>query len=84
VNYQKMAALTGTDLVNHPELALDPKIAALVMFDGMKGGLFTGVGLPRYFDATHDDPVNARRIINGTDHANDIAQIHSAFLAALA
>jgi predicted chitinase len=82
-NYQKMAALTGTDLVNHPELALDPKIAALIMFDGMKGGLFTGVGLPRYFDDRTDDPVNARRIINGTDKAEAIAQIHYAFLGAL-
>jgi len=82
-NYQKMAALTGADLVNVPALALDPKLAALIMFDGMKGGLFTGVGLPRYFDATHDDPVNARRIINGTDHADDIARIHYGFLGAL-
>lgn len=82
-NYQKMAALTGADLVGHPALALDPKIAALIMFDGMKGGLFTGVGLPKYFSATADDPVNARRIINGTDHATDIAGIHRAFLEAL-
>jgi putative chitinase len=82
-NYQKMAALTGADLVNHPELALDPLNAALIMFEGMKGGLFTGVGLPRYFNATTDDPVNARRIINGTDHAADIARIHAAFLMGL-
>lgn len=82
-NYAKMAALTGTDLVHHPELALDPKIAALIMFDGMKGGLFTGLGLPRYFSATSDDPVGARRIINGTDHADDIARIHYGFLGAL-
>ncbi len=82
-NYQKMAALTGVDLVGHPELALDPKIAALVMFDGMKGGLFTGVGLPKYFNATTDDPVNARRIINGTDKADVIAGYHHDFLTAL-
>ncbi len=82
-NYQKMAALTGADLVDHPELALDPKIAALIMFDGMKGGMFTGVGLPLYFNAGHDDPVNARKIINGLDHAQDIAAIHHAFLTAL-
>lgn len=82
-NYAKMAALTGADLVNHPELALDPKIAALIMFDGMKDGLFTGVGLPRYFSDSADDPVNARRVINGADHADDIADIHRAFLEAL-
>jgi hypothetical protein len=27
--------------------------------------------------------VNARRIINGTDHAEDIAEIHAGFLAGL-
>ncbi len=77
-------ALTGADLVGHPELALEPRLAALIMFEGMKGGLFTGVGLPRYFNATVDDPVNARRIINGTDRAEEIAAIHAGFLAALA
>lgn len=83
-NYAKMAALTGVDLVNHPELALEPKIAALIMFEGMKGGLFTGVGLGRYFSATADDPVNARRIINGSDKAEEIAAIHAAFLQGVA
>lgn len=82
-NYTKMAALTGADLVNHPELALDPKIAALIMFEGMKDGLFTGVGLPKYFNETVDDPVNARRVINGTDRAREIAAIHAAFLGGL-
>ncbi len=82
-NYAKMRTLTGVDLVNHPELALDPKLAALIMFEGMKGGMFTGVGLPKYFSQWTDDPVNARRIINGTDHAGDIAVIHRGFLAGL-
>ena len=82
-NYQKMAALTGVDLVYRPELALDPKIAAVVMFEGMRGGLFTGVGLPKYFNPLTDDPVGARRIINGADRAWEIAQIHHAFLSGL-
>ena len=82
-NYAKMAALTGADLVRHPELALEPGIAALILFDGMKGGLFTGVGLPRYFSSSADDPVGARRIINGTDHADAIAAIHAGFLKGL-
>ncbi|MBS0524308.1 MAG: hypothetical protein JSS04_11815 [Proteobacteria bacterium] len=82
-NYARMAALTGADLAGHPELALDPAIAAVILFEGMKGGLFTGVGLPAFFDDRRDDPVAARRIINGTDHAADIAAIHRAFLAGL-
>jgi len=82
-NYAKMAALTGADLVGHPDLALDPKIAAVILFEGMQGGMFTGVGLPRYFNGVVHDPVNARRIINGTDRAEEIAAIHHAFLAGL-
>jgi hypothetical protein len=83
-NYARMAALTGVDLVGCPELALEPRLAALIMFEGMRGGLFTGVGLPRYFGTTVDDPVNARRIVNGTDRAEEIAAIHAGFLGALA
>lgn len=82
-NYQTMGDYIAQDLVNHPELALDPQIAGQIMFIGMRKGLFTGVGLPRYFSDSADDPVNARRIINGTDHANDIAAIHAAFLEGL-
>lgn len=82
-NYAKMAALTGADLVGDPSLALDPKIAALVMFDGMRDGLFTGVGLPNYFNDQDDDPWNARRIVNGTDRAAEIKLFHQDFLAAL-
>lgn len=82
-NYEKLGNLLGLDLVNHPELALDPKVAADILFIGMADGLFTGVGLSRYFAAGVEDPVNARRIINGTDHANDIAAIYWNFKAAL-
>jgi predicted chitinase len=82
-NYAKMARLTGADLVGQPDLALDPEIASVILLEGMKGGLFTGVGLSRYFSDAVDDPVGARRIINGTDHAADIAAIHAGFLAGL-
>ncbi len=82
-NYQKMQDMLGEPLVTEPSLALDPAVAADVMFKGMEHGSFTGVGLSRYFSDAADDPVNARRIINGTDHAADIANIHNAFLLAL-
>lgn len=82
-NYRRMADLTGVDLVHHPERALEPAIAAQILFAGMMDGLFTGVGLPRFFDAERDDPVGARRIINGTDHAAAIAAIHDSFLKGL-
>jgi putative chitinase len=82
-NYQKLGALVGVDLVDFPEKAMELPIATAILFDGMHDGLFTGVGLPRYFSDHVDDPVNARRIINGTDRAELIAGYHAKFLAAL-
>ncbi len=40
---------------------LDPNTSALILYDGMSNGWFTGVGLPKYFNSTVEDPVNARR-----------------------
>jgi putative chitinase len=82
-NYKKCGDFLGVDLINNPTLALDPANASKIMFYGMQHGIFTGVGLGKYFSATADDPFNARRIINGTDSAGPIATIYQAFLAAL-
>jgi len=87
-NYARMGKLLGVDLVGNPDLAMDPDIAARVMFEGMtKGessvGDFTGVALENYFTDTKEDWVNARRIINGLDHADAIAATAKAFHTAL-
>jgi len=71
------------DLDKAPALALRPEIAAAIMIHGMLEGWFTGHKLADDFNATRDDPVDARRIINGTDRAELIAGYHRAFLAAL-
>lgn len=71
------------DLVAHPEMALDSLIATRVLFRGMRVGWFTGKALPDYFNATNDDPYNARRIINGTDCADILVAYHDKFLTAL-
>lgn len=82
-NYDTMGRRLGLDLLNKPELALDPAVAADILFDGMAYGIFTGVGLARYFNDKVDDPIDARRIINGTDCAELIAGYHADFLTAL-
>ncbi len=87
-NYEKMGHILGIDLVNHPELALQVDVAVSIMFEGMtKGdssfGDFTGKCLEQYFNATTNDPVNARRIINGLDKADAIAGYHNKLLAGL-
>jgi putative chitinase len=67
----------GESLVDNPELAMRPDIAAAVMRYGMTEGWFTGKGfadyLPRKGPATLAQFVPARRIINGQDRARDVA-----------
>lgn len=87
-NYETMGRLLGIDLLNNPELALHPNIAAQIMFEGMtKGnshfGDFTGKSLENYFNDKKEDWVNARRIINGTDKADLIAGYGKKFFTAL-
>ncbi len=82
-NYQKAGKKIGVDLIQHPELALDPDNASEIMFNGMNEGWFTGKKLSDYFNATVEDWVNARRIINGTDKATLIANYAKQYYAAL-
>jgi putative chitinase len=64
---------------------LDAQTSALISYDGMVFGWFTGVGLPKYLSKSKgiEDPVNARRIVNGTDKADTIAGYYYKFKAAL-
>lgn len=82
-NYKKAGDIIGENMVDDPELALQPDLAAKIMFEGMVAGWFTGKALSNYFDHDTDDPVNARRIINGTDKAQTIAGYHKKFLGAI-
>lgn len=81
-NYARMAKLTGHDLVDDPERAMEPGIATAILFEGMIDGHFTGHKLADYFGETADW-VNARRIVNGLDRAEEIAGHGRAFHAAL-
>src|SRR5436190_13735806 len=72
-NYKKAGKAFGIDLVNKPELALDPEIAYKVLTAGMHEGWFTGKKLSDYIHGSTCDYKNARRIINGVDKAALIA-----------
>lgn len=82
-NYKYMGGLIGADLLNKPELALNPEISAKILTVGMKRGAFTGVSLNTYFNQLRTDPVNARKIINGSDCDTLIASYYFAFYKAL-
>jgi putative chitinase len=62
------------DLVADPEQTLRPAIAYRIMSVGMRRGLFTGKKLSDYIGPGGCDYKNARRIINGVDQAQRIAE----------
>jgi predicted chitinase len=72
-NYAKLSAIVGADLINNPDLAAQPDIAAKIFAYGMKNGSYTGQRLGDYVNGNRVDFYNARRIVNGTDRAGLIA-----------
>ena len=77
-NYVKASEKLGVDLVSDPSKAMIPEVSALILVRGMQEGWFTGMKLS---DAA--DFREARRVVNGTDCASQIAQYADAFLSAL-
>lgn len=89
--YENYAMLTreaikegkGWDFLNHPELLLQMEPSIWATFHAMIKGLYTGRKLAHYFSYNTTDPLNARRIINGTDKAELIARYYERFYKAL-
>ena len=73
----------GRPLVAQPDLVLETAIATRIIFDGMVIGTFTGKKLGDYFSPTAADWINARRIVNKLDKANNIAGYAQDFYAAI-
>lgn len=71
------------DLEKEPQRMLEHEVSALVIYDGMVYGWFTGVSLQNYFNGTTEDPKNARKIVNGLDKADLIASYYWKFKKAL-
>lgn len=89
-NYAKASKKLGVDFVAKPDRVMEPKLATEIMFTGMDEGWFTGKDLDDYVDLLDEadaedlrEYVNARRIINGTDKAAEIATYAKKFEAAL-
>ncbi len=73
-NYAKYTDILGVDLVNVPDLALDYDNALFILVHGFIYGTFTGAKITDYIGEGYTDYVGARRCINGTDCATEIAQ----------
>lgn len=96
---QQLGLVDDDSLYWHAENALDPAIAAMVLFEGMAAGWFRQDAngphtLDRYFSDAVDDPYKAREIINGDKHivpewsdgqtiGELVAEYHHNFLTAL-
>jgi putative chitinase len=74
-NYEYIKQRTGVDVVNNPNLLLDSKLSAEVTVLAMKEGWYTGKKLSDYINDKKKDLLGARRIVNGNDKAQQIADI---------
>ncbi len=82
-NYEKVKQFSGIDVVTLPQLIGQMPLAAKVAITFMQKGWYTGKKLSDYFNEEKEDYFNARRIINGTDRAGDIAEYAKEFHQAL-
>lgn len=82
-NYIRAGQELGVDLISDPDRAMEPAIAAEALVIGSRDGWFTGKRLRDYIHGERVDYREARRIINGTDAAVQIADIATDYLAAL-
>lgn len=82
-NYERMGQRLGVDLIDNPGLAMVPSIAADILVVGAQEGLFTGRRLGEFMGSGKRDYVSARRVINGLDKAEKIAEYARGFEKAI-
>lgn len=73
---------TKFGFADNPDVVTDVKASASIMVKGMRDGTFTGKKFSDFFGDANDW-VGARRIVNGTDRANDIARYAQKIVKAL-
>ncbi|MBS0849870.1 glycoside hydrolase family 19 protein [Citrobacter sp. JGM124] len=82
-NYKAYSEKLGVDLVSEPDRALEPNNSLFILIDGFRNGVFTGKKLTDYVSKDRMDFLNARRCINGLDHAEQIKGFAEDFLSKL-
>ena len=81
-NYAKFTKILDIDLINSPDLALDPITSAQILVIGSLQGIFTTRKLSQYikYGLEYNEWTNARRVINGVDKNTVIADYAIKFL----
>jgi hypothetical protein len=82
-NYEKYTRKLGTDLVSNPDKVMEPNIALFILVDGMLLGEFTGKKLGTYVNGNKTDFLGVRRVINGDDKREQIANLAHNWLSRL-
>ena len=82
-NYEKASKKLNHDFLSNPDDVMKKEYAIQILLTGMKEGWFTGKKLSDYIYQSKKDYVSARRIINGSDKAQKIAEIALIFERAL-
>lgn len=82
INYAKFTKILDIDLINSPDLALDPITSGQILTIGSLNGVFTTRKLSQYikYGLEYSEWVNARRVINGVDDNKAIADYAIKFL----
>lgn len=80
----------GVDIYKNRDAVMVPEIAAFILVRGSDEGWFTGKALSAYIDDLDEsdaedllEMIAARRVINGTDRAKEIAEFSLGFEGAL-
>ncbi len=61
--------------IAHPQEMGHPEIAAQTLVRGMRDGLFTGIALGSFVNDKKTDYFNARRVVDGTAQAREVAAL---------
>lgn len=81
-NYEKLGKLLNLDLVNNPDLALDPETAYKILIIGLDEGLY-GKDIDNCISNKLVDFILARKTVNSLDKAELIAGYAHQFLDVL-
>ncbi len=74
-NYIKAGKELGIDFLENPDQLLESNNSAKILVKGSMEGWFTGKKVPDYITLQKSDFKGARRVINGTDKAAQIAKL---------